>query len=120
MTSPHEKAGNAMSEMKRVRTLERYAACSAKAIAEGSLAQVMYFIDDAKKDIATLAADRDRIERNREMWKGQVERQSETISQLREALRLLLADVKDYEAWQRPCHAVDVAGAALSKAGVTP
>ncbi len=35
---------------------------------------------------------------------------------LAEALRLLLADVEDYPAWQRPCHAVDVALAALAKA----
>lgn len=32
------------------------------------------------------------------------------------ALKLLLADVKDYEPWQRPCHAVDVAEAAIAKA----
>lgn len=31
-----------------------------------------------------------------------------------EALELLLQDVRDYEAWQRPCHAVDVARAALA------
>jgi hypothetical protein len=36
--------------------------------------------------------------------------------ELYEALALLVADVKDYEAWQRPCHAVDVALAALAKA----
>jgi hypothetical protein len=32
------------------------------------------------------------------------------------ALEGLLADVEQYEAWQRPCHAVDVARAALSLA----
>lgn len=32
------------------------------------------------------------------------------------ALELLFADVQDYEAWQRPCHAVDVARAAIAKA----
>lgn len=32
------------------------------------------------------------------------------------ALKLLVSDVADYEAWQRPCHALDVANAAISKA----
>ena len=32
------------------------------------------------------------------------------------ALEGLIADVADYEAWQRPCHALDVARAALAKA----
>lgn len=32
------------------------------------------------------------------------------------ALKLLVADVADYEAWQRPCHALDVARAAIEKA----
>jgi hypothetical protein len=32
------------------------------------------------------------------------------------ALELLVADVADYETWQRPCHAVDVAKAAIAKA----
>lgn len=36
--------------------------------------------------------------------------------ELYEALTLLLADVQDYPAWQRPCHAVDAAKAALAKA----
>lgn len=31
------------------------------------------------------------------------------------ALRLLVADVQDYEAWQRPCYALDSARAALAK-----
>lgn len=30
-------------------------------------------------------------------------------STLLEALKLLVADVADYPAWQRPCHALDVA-----------
>ena len=37
---------------------------------------------------------------------------------LTEALTLLVKDVQDYEAWQRPCHALNVARAAL--AGDTP
>jgi len=32
------------------------------------------------------------------------------------ALQLLVADVTEYEAWERPCHAVDVARAAIAKA----
>lgn len=32
------------------------------------------------------------------------------------ALDLLVKDIADYEAWQRPCHALDVAQAALAKA----
>jgi len=32
------------------------------------------------------------------------------------ALALLIADVADYPAWQRPCHALDVARAALTAA----
>ena len=35
---------------------------------------------------------------------------------LYEALELLVADVADYEAWQRPCHALDKARAALARA----
>ena len=31
------------------------------------------------------------------------------------ALRLLVADVSEYETWQRPCHAFDMACAALAK-----
>lgn len=37
------------------RSLERYQLCSADAIASGSKAQMMYFVEDAKADIATLA-----------------------------------------------------------------
>ena len=32
------------------------------------------------------------------------------------ALKLLVADLAGYEAWERPCHAVDVAVAAIAKA----
>lgn len=34
---------------------------------------------------------------------------------LKGALQLLVTDVQEYEAWQRPCHALDVARAALGK-----
>ena len=33
------------------------------------------------------------------------------------ALKLLVADVEQYEAWQRPCYALDVARATLKAAG---
>jgi len=36
--------------------------------------------------------------------------------ELLEAMKLLIADVADYPAWQRPCHALDVARAAIAKA----
>jgi len=68
------------------RTLEQYANCTASGVAGGSKAQMMYFVENAKKDIATLAEERDRIERNRDMWKGQVERQAEQIAMMRAAL----------------------------------
>ncbi len=55
---------------------------------------------------------------------GEIEANAHLIAaspELYEALSLLLADIKDYEAWQRPCHAVDVAVAALARArGETP
>ena len=69
------------------RTLEQYANCTASGVVGGSKAQMMYFVEDAKKDIATLAEDRDRIERNRDMWKGQVERQAQELEAMRAALR---------------------------------
>ena len=38
----------------------------------------------------------------------------ERASALAAALKLLVDDVADYEAWQRPCHALDIARASLS------
>ena len=38
---------------------------------------------------------------------------AEKIRSLESALSLLVQDVQDYEAWQRPCHALDVAKAEL-------
>lgn len=35
------------------------------------------------------------------------------------ALKMLVADVQDYPAWERPCYALDVAKAALAKADAT-
>lgn len=37
------------------RSLEQYAGCNPHAVASGSKAQMMYFVEDAKADIATLA-----------------------------------------------------------------
>jgi hypothetical protein len=39
---------------------------------------------------------------------------TERIIALRDALKLLVADVQDYEAWQRPCRALDVARETLT------
>ncbi len=38
------------------RSLERYAGCCPETIAQGSKAQVVFFIEDAKADIASMAA----------------------------------------------------------------
>jgi hypothetical protein len=48
-----------MDQSKLNRTLDRWAGCASCAIASGSTAQMMYFVDDAKADIATLAAEID-------------------------------------------------------------
>ena len=40
--------------------------------------------------------------------------------ELLNALRLLLADVQDYEPWQRPCRAVDIARDVLALVSGTP
>jgi len=42
-----------------------------------------------------------------------IDRLTAQVARLTEALTLLLRDVQDYEPWQRPCHAVDLAQAAL-------
>ena len=45
---------------------------------------------------------------------AEVRRQQTTNEKLRDALQLLVTDVQDYEAWQRPCYALDVAQDALA------
>lgn len=45
--------GGGMSGLRR--SLHRYQGCKAEAIAAGSQAQMMHFVDDAKSDIATLS-----------------------------------------------------------------
>jgi cell division septum initiation protein DivIVA len=47
--------------MKLERSLDQWAGGKASVIAEGSKAQVMYFIEDAQKDIAALAAEISRL-----------------------------------------------------------
>lgn len=88
-----------MSKLILVRNPSQYAQCSPEAIAEGSMAQMLHFVADAKKDIVSLCREvdrlteeRDRIERNRDMYRGQVERQSATITQMREAM----VEAEDY------------------------
>lgn len=56
--------------MKLRRTVATYEACSPNAIASGSKAQMMYFVEDAQKDIGTLA---------------------DTLTELREAAKRVLA-----------------------------
>lgn len=41
---------------------------------------------------------------------------SHAAADLLAALKLLVADVADYEPWQRPCHALDLARVAIAKA----
>lgn len=55
------------------RALEQYASCSPDAIASGSKAQMMYFVEDAKADIALLAEQLDdaRLERDEAITNGQ-------------------------------------------------
>lgn len=65
--------------------------------------------DTALRLIDHLQADRDK--HARAAVKAQLQ-----ASVLLEALKLLRADVADYPAWQRPCHALDVADAAIAKA----
>lgn len=51
----------------------------------------------------------------RDYHREMVEKLRAQNAKLREALKLLLADVQDYETWQRPCYAVDVASAVLAE-----
>ena len=62
---------------------ESWSKVSAKAVSEASKANIFNVLEMALQDIArlaeeveTLKADRDRTARNRDMWKGQCERQA--------------------------------------------
>jgi hypothetical protein len=68
------------------RTIEEWAKVDAKAVASGSQAQAENVLKMALQDIARLSTlletakqDRDRTARNRDMWKGQCERQAEQL-----------------------------------------
>lgn len=60
-------------------TVERWAAVKPDAFLTGSIVQARNVLEMATQDIALLAAERDRIERNRDMWKGQSERQADQL-----------------------------------------
>jgi hypothetical protein len=66
--------------MKMNRKPTDWAVVSPDAVVAGSTAQARNVLEMALQDIAVLAADRDRTERNRDMWKGQCERQAEQLS----------------------------------------
>ena len=53
---------------------------------------------------------------SRVAWKARAGAAEAENDRLREALTLLLADLEGYPASERPCHALDVARAALAKA----
>lgn len=68
---------------------ESWAKVDPKAVTAGSQAQSENVLRMALQDIARLnaelqsvRADRDRTARNREMWKGQVQRQAEQLTKL--------------------------------------
>ncbi|NLS03570.1 hypothetical protein HGP14_09390 [Rhizobium sp. P32RR-XVIII] len=46
-----------MTSIKLERSVEQWAGCDANAIASGSKAQMMHFVQDAKKDIAAFSSD---------------------------------------------------------------
>lgn len=69
--------------MKCNRTVEEWALVKPDAFLAGSIVQARNVIEMAVKDIAALAADRDRMARNRDMWKDQCERQAEQLRKLR-------------------------------------
>lgn len=58
-----------------------------------------------RDDLAQISAE---VKRHREV--------EALLPELVAALDLLLTDVEQYEAWQRPCHAVNVASAVLARA----
>ncbi|MES2030896.1 MAG: hypothetical protein V4477_17075 [Pseudomonadota bacterium] len=61
-------------------TIEHWAVVRPDLVAAGSAAQARNVLEMATQDIAAIAADRDRTERNRDMWKGQCERQAEQLT----------------------------------------
>lgn len=78
--------------MKLERSIEQYRNGKPEVIVKGSEAQVLFALQDSRKDVLTLATEVDllteeigRVERNRDMYRGQVERQSSKIGLLRDA-----------------------------------
>jgi hypothetical protein len=88
-------------------------------ITEMDLAGVEFFIVPPRSpacpinDIASLVIDGHPLGRDAQIANAKL---IAAAPELLEALRLLLADVADYPAWQRPCLAVDKANAAIAKA----
>jgi len=64
---------------KLVRTLSGYAGCSAYEIASRPIPMVMYFINDAKADIATLAAENERLRNALAMIAAETKESNEPI-----------------------------------------
>lgn len=67
-------------------------------------------------DAPQTALERDQLTRKEMGERHRAERSEAMCDDLLTALKLLVSDVQDYEAWQRPCHALDVAVAAIAKA----
>lgn len=61
------------------RTPEEWARVDAAAVVGGSNAQAHNVLRMALQDIAKLTAERDRIERNRDMWREQCNRQADQL-----------------------------------------
>lgn len=68
--------------MKLHRTPEEWSKVDPKAVVSGSSAQAENVLKMALQDIARLAADRDRINRNRDMWQNQCNRQAQQLSEI--------------------------------------
>ena len=54
--------------------------------------QLAFALNDARAEAARLKAENERLERNRDMWKGQVERQTEELRLAHEADKLLKSE----------------------------
>jgi hypothetical protein len=61
------------------RTPEEWTKVDAAAVVGGSNAHAHNVLKMALQDIASLTAERDRIERNRDMWKEQCNRQADQL-----------------------------------------
>lgn len=67
-------------------------------------------------DIVCLLPDLESYRASRRHWPERA-RLIAASPKLLAALKLLVADVAQYEAWQRPCYALDEANAAIWEAG---